>query len=81
MFGSAQQWADALDTAMRTSDQGVGDVISLGYADGHILGVPLLPEHEDADDERGVIVGEAPDGSCWIVRYAAQDGWWETVTR
>jgi hypothetical protein len=64
---------------MKRTGRSVGDLISHGYADGQLLGVPLSPEHENADDEGGVVVGDAPDGSTWTVRYNQQTGWWEAA--
>jgi hypothetical protein len=78
-FATADAWADALDAEMKRTGRSVGDLISHGYADGQLLGVPLSPEHENADDEGGVVVGDAPDGSTWTVRYNQQTGWWEAA--
>jgi hypothetical protein len=69
---TATEWADALDAEMSRTGQSAGDLISQGYAKGHILGVVLEPEHPEADDERAVIVSE----QGWVVRYNAQAGYW-----
>lgn len=74
---TAGQWADALDEMMRATGRSAGDLISHAYANGQILGVTLNPEHEDADDERAVIVGDGPDGELWVIRYIEQLGHWE----
>lgn len=72
---TAVEWADALDAEMSRTGQSAGDLISHGYADGQVLGVVLDPEHEAADDERGVIVSSFG----WVVRYMAQSGCWSAV--
>lgn len=72
-FANAQEWADALDTYQKETEQSPGDIVSFGYADGTILGVALDPNHPDADDDRAVVVSE----QGWIVRYNRQAGWWE----
>lgn len=79
MIASADQWADALDAEMRRTGQAASGMISFGYASGQICGVLLNPEHPDADDQAGVIVGDAPDGSTWTVRYSAETGYWSAV--
>lgn len=74
-IATAQDWADALDTHQKETGQSAGEIISVGYADGRILGVVLDVNHPDADGERAVIVSE----NGWVVRYVSQSGWWETV--
>lgn len=78
-YATAAEWADALDAEMQRTDQSAGDMISVGYANGQLLGVLLNPEHPDADDQAGVIVGDAPDGAKWTVRYEPSTGYWTAV--
>jgi len=68
------EWLNTLDTL--TAGTTPGDVISDGYANGAIAGVCLDGAAEEADDERGVIVGVTPDGTRWTATWDASRSEW-----
>lgn len=71
---SRDEWLNRLDTL--TADTTPGTVISEGYADGAIAGVSLDYDAEEADDERGVIVGLPGDGVRWVATWDPQRCEW-----
>lgn len=71
---SRDEWLGRLDTL--TAETTPGDVISEGYATGAIAGVCLDSAAEEADDERGVVVGLTPDGTRWTAAWDPQRGEW-----
>lgn len=71
---SRDEWLNHLDTL--TADTTPGTVISEGYADGSIAGISLDYDAEEADDERGVIVGLPGDGVRWVATWDPQRCEW-----
>ncbi len=68
------EWLNTLDTL--TADTTPSTVISEGYADGSIAGISLDSVAEEADDERGVIVGLPGDGVRWVATWDPQRCEW-----
>lgn len=75
-FASAADWAAGLTKAMTDRQIDAKSVINFGYATGDLLGVELDESHPAADEQAGVIVGEAPDGGVWVIGYDAERGCW-----
>ena len=71
---SRDGWLSTLDEI--TAGTSPGEVISNGYADGSIAGISLDYDAEEADDERGVVVGLTPDGTRWTATWDPQRGEW-----
>lgn len=73
---SAYAWAMAIDAYMREHDLDPSNIMSWGYADGHIGGIELLPEHELTTDDN--LVGEDPrdPDEVWVIKYEPQSGYW-----
>lgn len=72
----AHAWATSIDTYMREHELDAGSIMSWGYANGHIGGIELLPEHELTTDDN--LVGENPHDpdEVWVIEYKPQSGFW-----
>lgn len=67
---TSAEWADALDAEQRNHAD-AGDMVSHGFAQGALCGIPLDPEADDDYSRRLV----SADGRM-VVRYDEQQGYW-----